>query len=55
MPDGVILYDLPSPVVMQIGVPPAGYRYVRIDNDVLLIAAGTRMVVDAILDLGRGR
>jgi Ni/Co efflux regulator RcnB len=40
---------------MQIGSPPAGYRYVRVDNDILLIAAGTRMVVDAILDLGGRR
>jgi len=39
--------------VMQIGAPPPGYRYVRVATDILLIAAGTGMVVDAIQDLGR--
>jgi Ni/Co efflux regulator RcnB len=34
-------------------VPPSGYRYVRVASDILLIAAGTGMVVDAIQDLGR--
>jgi len=34
-------------------VPPAGYRYVRVAADILLIAVGTRMVADAITDLGR--
>lgn len=55
LPQDVVLYNLPSPVAMRIGVPPAGYRYVRVDNDILLIAAGTRMVMDAILDLGGRR
>jgi Ni/Co efflux regulator RcnB len=33
--------------------PPPGYRYARVANDVLLLAIGTGMVVDAITDLGR--
>ena len=44
---------MPQPVVVQLGLPPAGYRYVRVANDILLMAIGTRMVVDAITDLGR--
>jgi len=51
----VVFYELPSAIVMQIGVPPAGYRYVRVANDILLIAVGTGIVVDAIMDLGRMR
>ena len=35
------------------GLPPAGHRYVRVANDILLIAAGTGMVIDAIEDLGK--
>jgi len=38
---------------LQIGSPPSGYRYVRVASDILLMAVGTRMVVDAIQDLGR--
>lgn len=49
----VIYYDLPPRLVVQIGTPPAGYRYVRVASDILLIAIGTGMVIDAINDLGR--
>ncbi len=49
----VIYYSVPQPLVLQIGLPPAGYRYVRVANDILMIAIGTGMVVDAIQDLGR--
>ena len=50
---GVVYYAVPQPVLVQIGLPPAGYRYVRVGNDILLLAVGSRMVVDAITDLGR--
>ena len=53
LPREVIFYDLPPPLVVELGVPPAGYRYARVANDVLLIAIGTGMVSDAITDLGR--
>jgi Ni/Co efflux regulator RcnB len=48
-----IYYEVPRPLVLQIGAPPSGYRYVRVATDILLIAIGTGMVVDAIEDLGR--
>ena len=53
LPRDVVFYEVPQPVVMQIGPPPSGYRYVRVAGDILMIAIGTRMVVDAIQDLGR--
>jgi Ni/Co efflux regulator RcnB len=53
LPREVIFYDLPPQVVVQIGAPPQGYRYVRVATDILLIAIGTGMVIDAIDDLGR--
>ncbi|QTD45290.1 hypothetical protein [Ottowia testudinis] len=53
LPAGVVVYPVPQPVLVQIGPPPAGYRYVRVANDILLMVIGTRMVVDAITDLGR--
>ena len=49
----VIYYDLPPQLVVQIGLPPPGYRYVRVAADILLIAIGTGLVIDAITDLGR--
>ena len=53
LPGDVVFYDLPPRLVVQIGAPPAGYRYVRTAADILLIAIGTGMVIDAIQDLGR--
>lgn len=53
LPAGVVYYPVPQAVAVQIGLPPAGYRYVRVANDILLLAIGSRMVVDAITDLGR--
>jgi Ni/Co efflux regulator RcnB len=52
LPPDVIYYDLPPAVVVHLGPPPAGHRYVRVATDILLIAIGTSMVVDAIEDLG---
>jgi Ni/Co efflux regulator RcnB len=53
LPHDVIFYDLPPPLVVQIGAPPPGYRYVRVAADILLIAVGTGLVIEAITDLGR--
>jgi Ni/Co efflux regulator RcnB len=53
LPHDVLFYDLPPTVIAQIGPPPAGHRFVRVAADILLIAVGTGMVVDAIEDLGR--
>ncbi|MEW6690294.1 MAG: hypothetical protein AB1452_14525 [Pseudomonadota bacterium] len=53
LPRDVAVYDLPSALVVKIGVPPPGYKYVRVASDILMIAVGTSMVVEAIQDLGR--
>lgn len=53
LPRGVIFYDLPPGVLLHLGYPPPGYRFVRVASDILLIAIGTGMVIDAIEDLGR--
>jgi Ni/Co efflux regulator RcnB len=44
---------VPRELVVKIGTPPSGYRYVRVASDILMIAVGTSLVVDAINDLGR--
>ena len=53
LPRDIVFYDLPPKLIVEIGLPPAGYRYVRVANDILLIAAGTGMVIDAIEDLSK--
>jgi hypothetical protein len=53
LPHDVVYYPVPNSVSVQIGLPPAGYKYVRVAADILMIAVGTGMVVDAIEDLGR--
>ena len=53
LPRDIIYYPVPQPLVVQIGMPPSGYRYVRVASDILMIAIGTGMVADAIQDLGR--
>ena len=52
LPRDVVYYDLPQSVTVHFGIPPAGHRYVRVASDILMIAVGTGMVVDAIEDLG---
>jgi Ni/Co efflux regulator RcnB len=51
LPQGVIYHPLPPHLISQLGIPRPGYRYVRVAADVLLIAAGTGLVIDAIQDL----
>ncbi len=53
LPREVVYYAVPPTVVVQLGAPLPGYRYVRVASDILLIAIGTGMVVDGIQDLGR--
>ncbi len=53
LPRDVIYYDLPQDVLVHLGPPPAGHRFVRVAQDILLLSIGTGMVVDALEDLGR--
>lgn len=54
LPAGVVTYPVPQPLLVQLGTPPAGYRYVRVGNDIVLLSPGTSAVVDVIRNLGRG-
>ena len=53
LPRDVIYYEPPRDLVVRLGAPPAGHKYVRVAADILLIAVGSAIVVDAIQDLGR--
>jgi Ni/Co efflux regulator RcnB len=52
LPRGVVVYSVPTSVQVKLGTPPAGHKFVRVAADILLIAIGTGMVIDAIEDLG---
>lgn len=52
LPRDVQVYDVPRDLVLRIGLPPEGHKLVRVAGDILMIAVGTGMVVDAIQDLG---
>lgn len=53
LPSDLKRYNLPKDLLSHLPHPPSGHRYVRIASDILLIAVGTGMVVDAIEDIGK--
>ena len=48
LPGGVATQPLPAELSVRIGAPPAGYAYVVVDGDLVKLAVGTMLVVDAI-------
>ena len=48
LPASVRVEPLPPVLVTRLGPPPAGYEYAVVDGDVVKLAVGTRLVVDAI-------
>jgi hypothetical protein len=53
LPYEAVFHDLPAELTRHIAPAPAGYRYVRIGSDVLLISRGSDIVVAAVVDLAR--
>jgi Ni/Co efflux regulator RcnB len=53
LPPGLTYYDLPPDLIYRMPPPPRGHRYVRVGPDILLLAIGTGIVVDAMIDIGR--
>ena len=53
LPSAVVFYPVPSAVLVTLPPAPIGHKYVRVAADILLIAVGTSMVVDAMSDLAR--
>jgi hypothetical protein len=52
LPAGLAYYPLPPVLMGQLTPAPAGYQYARVGSDILMLAAGTGMVVAALADLG---
>ena len=51
LPTAVVIQPLPPVLVTRLGPPPSGYQYAVVDGDVIKLAVGTRLVVDAITAL----
>lgn len=52
LPSDLTYHALPAELIARLH-PPAGAQYVRVAADILLIAAGTGLVLDAVEDLMR--
>jgi Ni/Co efflux regulator RcnB len=46
-------YELPRELRVRLPAPPPNHRYVQVAGDILMIAIGTSMVVDALEDILR--
>jgi len=53
LPREVYYEPLPPDLLGRLSPAPAGYQYVRVASDVLMLAVGTRMVMASIADLSR--
>lgn len=52
--DGDIKYSsLPDDLLVLLGRPPTGSHYGLVDSDIMLLADGTRLVLDVIANLGQ--
>jgi len=48
LPRVVVVQPVPRVLVTRLGPPPPGYAYGMVDGDLIKLAVGTRLVVDAI-------
>jgi Ni/Co efflux regulator RcnB len=48
LPRTVVVAPVPQQIVVSLPPPPSGHKYVQVAGDVLLVAAGSMMVVDGI-------
>ena len=42
------MIEIPQEISVRIGPPPSGYRYCMVDGDLVKLAVGTHLIVDAI-------
>lgn len=48
VPNGVLLHSLPDELLKLLYPPHYGQKYVRVDNDILLVDQASRTVIDAV-------
>lgn len=49
LPESILYYPVPRDIVTRLRPIPNGYRYVRVDNDVLLMETATRQIIEAVV------
>ena len=55
LPMTVAYAALPAVLLGQLGAAPVGYEYIRVANDILLMAVGTRLIAGAVAEVPRPR
>jgi hypothetical protein len=53
LPSTVVVHPVPRQIVVTLPPVPVGHKYVQVAGDILLVAAGSMMVVDGINGLMR--
>lgn len=53
LPSGVVPRDLSPELRIRLPLPPVNHRYVELAGDILLVAVGTAIVVDAVENILR--
>jgi hypothetical protein len=53
IPDDVKLDPPPGPLILKLAASPAGYQYMCLGQDILLVGVGTRIVTAWVADLSR--
>ena len=48
LPSAIVIQPVPVVLETRLGPPPAGYTYAVLDGDLIKLAVGTMLVVDAI-------
>lgn len=48
LPNNVVYYTVPYEVRSRMRPVPIGYEYIRVDNDVLLMNAASKQIIDAV-------
>ena len=51
IPRGVVVYDVPRPVLVQLPPAPYGYHYARIGGDIVLVRNQSNLIVDIIVNV----
>jgi hypothetical protein len=52
LPPTVRTEELPTPLLIKLGPPPAEHQFKRVDVDILMLKGPKNIVTDAVLDLG---
>ena len=53
LPEGIDGEPPPAALIAKLSPSPAGYQYLRVGNDILIVGLGTRIVSALVVDLSR--